>query len=152
MPSTVASPGGPRMIVLGIGCILTLPHILGQTSYTMQEMGVFIRTTSSGPADAGDGRFHPDNIIWSSRRANIIAIIERKEGKIVWKVGPDYSASPALRKLGQMIGTHHVTMIPKGLPGEGNILIFDNGGAGGYGAPNPGSRTGLNNAIRDPGS
>jgi len=35
------------------------------------------------------------------------------------------------------------------LPGEGNILIFDNGGSGGYGAPNPGSRTGLSNAIRD---
>ena len=99
--------------------------------------------------DAGDERFHPDNIIWSSRRSNIIAIIERKEGKIVWKVGPDYTVSPALRKLGQMIGTHHVHMIPKGLPGEGNILIFDNGGAGGYGAPNPGSPTGLNNARRD---
>ena len=40
-------------------------------------------------------------------------------------------------------------MIPKGLPGEGNILIYDNGGRGGYGAPNPGSPTGLNNAIRD---
>jgi hypothetical protein len=99
--------------------------------------------------DEGDERFHPDNIIWDSRRSNIIAIIERKEGKIVWKVGPDYTASPALRKLGQMIGPHHVHMIPKGLPGEGNILIFDNGGAGGYGARNPRSRTGLNNAIRD---
>jgi hypothetical protein len=40
-------------------------------------------------------------------------------------------------------------MIPKGLPGEGNILVFDNGGFGGYGAPNPGSTTGHNNALRD---
>jgi hypothetical protein len=86
--------------------------------------------------DAGDERFHPDNIIWDSRRSNIIAIIERKEGKVVWKVGPDYSASPALRKLGQMIGPHHAHMIPKGLPGEGNVLIYDNGGTGGYGASN----------------
>jgi len=86
--------------------------------------------------DEGDERFHPDNIIWDSKRSNIIAIIERKEGKIVWKVGPDYTASPALRKLRQMIGPHHAHMIPKDLPGEGNILIYDNGGAGGYGASN----------------
>jgi hypothetical protein len=40
-------------------------------------------------------------------------------------------------------------MIPRGLPGEGNILIFDNGGWAGYGAPNPGSPIGLKNALRD---
>jgi hypothetical protein len=40
-------------------------------------------------------------------------------------------------------------MIPRGLPGEGNLLVFDNGGFAGYGAPNPGSPTGLNNAQRD---
>ena len=40
-------------------------------------------------------------------------------------------------------------MIPRGLPGEGNILIFDNGGWAGYGAPNPGSPTGFHNALRD---
>ena len=28
-------------------------------------------------------------------------------------------------------------MIPPGLPGAGNIMIFDNGGASGYGAPSP---------------
>jgi len=27
-------------------------------------------------------------------------------------------------------------MIPRGLPGEGNILVFDNGGWAGYGSPN----------------
>ena len=40
-------------------------------------------------------------------------------------------------------------MIPKGLPGEGNLLVFDNGGEGGYGSPNPSSVTGNNNAHRD---
>jgi hypothetical protein len=40
-------------------------------------------------------------------------------------------------------------MIPAGLPGAGNILILDNGGYGGYGAPNPGAPTGINNALRD---
>lgn len=99
--------------------------------------------------DAGDQRFHPDNIIWDGREANIIAIISKKTGKIVWKIGPDYNASKELRKLGWIIGQHHAHMIPRGLPGEGNILVFDNGGWAGYGAPNPGSPTGRMCALRD---
>ncbi len=51
--------------------------------------------------------------------------------------------------MGQIIGQHHAHMIPRGLPGEGNILLFDNGGFAGYGAPNPGAPTGFNNALRD---
>ncbi len=100
-------------------------------------------------SDAGDQRFHPDNIIWSSRKANIIGITDKKSGKIVWRVGPDYTATPALQALGQIIGQHHPHMIPRGLPGEGNILVFDDGGWAGYGAPNPSSLTGENNAQRD---
>lgn len=99
--------------------------------------------------DMGDERFHPDNIIWDGRETNIMAITDKKTGKIVWQVGPDYAASPDLRKLGQIIGQHHVHMIPRGLPGEGNILVFDNGGWAGYGAPNPGATTGIRNALRD---
>ncbi|MBP2641138.1 MAG: hypothetical protein H6Q66_2089 [Firmicutes bacterium] len=99
--------------------------------------------------DAGDERFHPDNIIWDGREANIIAIISKKTGKIVWKVGPEYDTSEELKKLGWIIGQHHAHMIPRGLPGEGNIIVFDNGGWGGYGAPNPGSPTGRMNALRD---
>jgi hypothetical protein len=99
--------------------------------------------------DAGDKRFAPDNIIWSGRQTNIMGITDKKTGKIVWQVGPDYTATAALRELGQIIGQHHSHMIPRGLPGEGNILVFDNGGRGGYGPPNPGAPTGLLNAIRD---
>ena len=40
-------------------------------------------------------------------------------------------------------------LIPRGLPGEGNILVFDNGGWAGYGAPNPGASDGTKTAIRD---
>jgi hypothetical protein len=99
--------------------------------------------------DQGDQRFHPDNIIWDSRESNIIAIISKKTGEIAWKVGPDYDTSKALKKLGWIIGQHHAHMIPRGLPGEGNILVYDNGGWAGYGAPNPGSPTGIKNALRD---
>jgi hypothetical protein len=99
--------------------------------------------------DAGDKRFAPDNIIWSGRQTNIMGITDKKTGKIVWQLGPDYTATESLRQLGQIIGQHHCHMIPRGLPGEGNILVFDNGGRAGYGAPNPGAPTGLSNAIRD---
>ncbi len=86
--------------------------------------------------------FNPENIIWDSRSSNIIAITDRK-GDIVWKVGPDYRASLELRNLGQIIGQHHAHMIPKGLPGEGNILVFDNGGSAGYGEPTAMNPTGV---------
>ena len=99
--------------------------------------------------DAGDERFHPDNIIWSGRETNILAITERKTGRIVWQVGPDYLNNRAVKKIGQIIGPHHVHMIPRGLPGEGDILVFDNGGWAGYGVANPGAPTGRRNALRD---
>ena len=99
--------------------------------------------------DAGDGRFHPENIIWCARETNITAVIDKKAGRIVWQLGPYYDQAPELRELGWIIGQHHAHMIPRGLPGGGNLLIFDNGGWAGYGAPNPGSPSGFRNALRD---
>lgn len=99
--------------------------------------------------DAGDKRFHPDNIIWDAREANIMAIISKKTGKIVWKIGPDFTESKELRIIGQIIGQHHCHMIPKGLPGEGNILLFDNGGWAGYGMPGRTSKDGTKSDLRD---
>jgi hypothetical protein len=83
--------------------------------------------------DGGDARFHPENILADSRNANILWIIDRATGEIVWKVGPDYGIGRPEKRLGQIIGQHHAHMIAKGLPGEGNILVFDNGGGAGYG-------------------
>ncbi len=119
--------------------------------------------------DGGDAHFHPDNIIWDGRQTNIIAIIDKPTGKIVWQLGPDFTSAPspqkmipdlqsnlcilpaipAHKKMGQIIGQHHAHLVPRGLPGEGNLLVFDNGGAAGYGSPNPGAPTGLDNARRD---
>lgn len=85
--------------------------------------------------DSGDERFHPNNIIIDSRHANFIAIIDNETGDIVWRVGPDFSTLKPNKdgKLGQLIGQHHAHMISDGLPGAGNILVFDNGGMAGYG-------------------
>src|SRR5262245_12525938 len=86
--------------------------------------------------DQGDARFAPNNVIVSSREASLLAIVSR-DGKIVWRLGPDFNASGELRTIRQIIGQHHAHLIPKGLPGAGNLLVFDNGGASGYGFANP---------------
>ena len=99
--------------------------------------------------DAGDDRFHPDNIIWDARESNIMAIISKATGKIVWKIGPDFTKTKELRAIGQIIGQHHCHLIPRGLPGEGNILLFDNGGWAGYGAPSRTSKDGTKVDMRD---
>ena len=99
--------------------------------------------------DQGDERFHPDNIIWDAREANILAIISKESGKIVWQIGPDFTVNTQLRQIGQIIGQHHCHMIPKGLPGEGNILVFDNGGWAGYGLPDHTSKDGTKVDKRD---
>lgn len=99
--------------------------------------------------DAGDNRFDPENIIMDSREASILFIISHKTGKVVWQIGPDYTKTSELRIMGPIIGPHNAHMIPRGLPGEGNILVFDNGGWSGYGAPGQTSKTGLKSMIRD---
>ena len=99
--------------------------------------------------DQGDERFHPDNIIVDGRDLNIIFIISKETGKIVWKLGSDFTSSRELRAIGQIIGQHHAHIIPKGLPGEGNLLVFDNGGFAGYGLPSPTSKEGLKAYRRD---
>ncbi|GAA0265739.1 aryl-sulfate sulfotransferase [Alteraurantiacibacter aestuarii] len=100
--------------------------------------------------DAGDERFNPDNVIISSRQANVIAIIAR-DGSVVWRIGPDFSDSLAQQAIGQIIGQHHAHLIPIGLPGAGNLLVFDNGGSAGYGDPTAVSPNG-NAVMQRPGS
>ena len=97
--------------------------------------------------DDGDQRFAPENVIISSRQASFLAIVGR-DGKVTWRIGPDFSESKELRAIGQIIGQHHAHIIPKGLPGAGNLLVFDNGGASGYGFPNPAAPSGSNSFAR----
>jgi Arylsulfotransferase (ASST) len=85
----------------------------------------------------GDARFNTENIIISSREANVIAIIAKQTGQIVWRLGPTYAASPAGPRrlpavIDQISGQHDPQIIPEGLPGAGNLLVFDNQGEAGY--------------------
>ncbi len=82
--------------------------------------------------DEGHEEFHPDNLIYSSRHTAVSIVLSHSTGEIVWKIGPDFGSGPEA-SLGQFVGPHFVHMIPKGLPGAGNILVFDNGGGSGYG-------------------
>ncbi len=98
--------------------------------------------------DAGDKRFAPDNIVIDSREASFIAIIDKQTGKIVWRLGPDHAAaqseataiaSPVRtfslatpRPVDQTSGQHDAHIIPEGLPGAGNLLVFDNEGPSGF--------------------
>ena len=97
--------------------------------------------------DQGDERFHPDNVIFSGRHANIVGIIARS-GEIVWRMGPDFRETEALREIGQVIGQHHPHIIPVGLPGAGHLMVFDNGGGAGYGEPTPAAPNGRNIVAR----
>lgn len=100
--------------------------------------------------DAGDQRFNPDNFIADSRNANFIVIIEKKTGKIVWRLGPDYPPYQENRKVvlpapvNQISGQHDAHIIPEGLPGAGNLLVFDNQGEGGY----PPAKLGITSGSR----
>ena len=87
--------------------------------------------------DAGDQRFNPDNIPIDSREANFIVILDKQTGKVVWSLGPDYPAQvrgPRVlpRPVDQIVGQHDVHLIEAGLPGAGNLIVFDNQGEAGY--------------------
>lgn len=80
-----------------------------------------------------DERFHPENIIIASPRARWIAIIDKQSGDFVWRMGPDYSEGQPGHEFGGVLFSHHAHIIPRGLPGEGNLLVFDNGTWSGFG-------------------
>jgi hypothetical protein len=69
--------------------------------------------------DAGDERFRPGNILLSPRNLGFIFIVDKHTKEIVWEYSGNYA--------GGLAGQHESHMIEKGLPGEGNIIVFDNG-------------------------
>jgi hypothetical protein len=93
--------------------------------------------------DAGDQRFNPDNLMIDSRKGNFIVIIDKKTQKVVWRLGPYFPGSEYVqdhriqekalpRPVDQLSGQHDAHLIPKGLPGAGNLLVFDDQGGAGF--------------------
>jgi hypothetical protein len=62
-------------------------------------------------AGGGTVRFRPGNIVFSYRSVDIIGVIDRESGRIVWAWGP-----------GELDGQHKPHVLP-----NGNILVYDNG-------------------------
>jgi len=88
---------------------------------------------------AGDKRFDPENLVIDARNANFIIIIDKKTGKVAWNLGPHYAANEngqrtrkVPRPVDQIAAQHDAHIIPEGLPGAGNLLVFDNQGEAGY--------------------
>jgi hypothetical protein len=71
----------------------------------------------------GYKEFNPENILVTSHHLNRAFIIDKASKRIVWVYKGD--------EIG-LDGPHEAEMIPKGFPGAGNILIYDNGQHRGY--------------------
>jgi hypothetical protein len=67
-------------------------------------------------AAGGPVRFKPGNIVFSYRSVDVIGVIDRETGEIVWAWGP-----------GVIDGQHKPHVLT-----NGNVLIFDNGTLRGY--------------------
>ncbi|MCI5146264.1 MAG: hypothetical protein D3923_12220 [Candidatus Electrothrix sp. AR3] len=75
------------------------------------------------------------NILVSQRNTNKVFIIDRTTGDIVWRLEallgyPDGSTPTIGQHDAQMIAVQN--MDPQHIASQGNILLFDNGGEGGY--------------------
>jgi len=68
--------------------------------------------------DDGDERFRPGNILFNARNINMMYIIDKQTGNVVWEGTHKYR--------GGMAHSHEPEMIQKGRPGAGNIILFDN--------------------------
>jgi len=68
--------------------------------------------------EARDERFRKGNILSCQRQCNLVYIVDRRTGRLVWQWG---------NGRGGLVGPHHPTMLA-----NGNILIYDNGGSGGH--------------------
>jgi hypothetical protein len=86
-------------------------------------------------SELDDTRFRPGNVLVSLRNLNLIFIVDKPTGRVVWQLSGGSDADDGVRidpLAPGFIGQHHVRMIPQGLRGAGNILMFDNGGHAGY--------------------
>ncbi len=65
--------------------------------------------------DSGDRRFRPGNILLSARNLDMVFVVDRDTGRVVWRYR---------RRLDRQ---HEAVMIPRGQLGEGLIVFFNNG-------------------------
>ena len=62
----------------------------------------------------GDDRFRPGNLLVSARNLDLVVLIDRQTGAVVWSFDTDLDRQ------------HEALMIGPGMPGHGNIIVFNN--------------------------
>jgi hypothetical protein len=93
--------------------------------------------------EAGDQRFDPENIMIDARKGNVVLIVSKKTGKVVWRLGPVFAGSEfspdqrignrtVPRPVDQISGQHNAHLIAEGLPGAGDLLLYDDEGGAGF--------------------
>ena len=70
-----------------------------------------------------DSRFKAGNVLFNHKNLNVIGVIDKSDGKIVWAWGPGIVDRPHMPTL--IPEVHPIT--GEALPGAGHFLIFDNG-------------------------
>jgi len=103
-----------------LGLSPTAKHLILNLPPGLHDIFHMNSVQSIPPNDLLDPRFRRGNALVSMRSLNRVFVINMGSGNVVWTLSVP------------TIGQHHARMIPKGLPGAGNILVFDNGGMAGY--------------------
>ncbi|MFP4055421.1 MAG: aryl-sulfate sulfotransferase [Candidatus Brocadiia bacterium] len=85
-------------------------HLIAQRTFDWAHNNT-CEVLPHSPTAASDSRFRAGNILFSYRSLDIIGVIDRRSGEIVWAWGP-----------GELDGQHQPTMLP-----SGHIMVFDNG-------------------------
>ncbi|MCB0333539.1 MAG: aryl-sulfate sulfotransferase [Bdellovibrionales bacterium] len=98
---------------------LTNKQIEGKKQYDWTHINTISVLPENKWYDGGDERFRPGNILIFPRNWWTALLIDKDSKEVVWQYSGKYK--------GGLVGGHEPYMIPKGLPGAGNILIFDNG-------------------------
>jgi Arylsulfotransferase (ASST) len=75
--------------------------------------------------DGGDSRFRPGNLFVMARNLWTAYLVDRETGGVIWNYEGDHENGTNLEQ--GLIRGHEIHMIEKGLPGAGNLLMFDNG-------------------------
>lgn len=91
----------------------------GKKQYDWSHANTVVPLPPNRWYESGDSRFRPGNLMIMIRDWSTVMIIDRLTNEVVWQYVGDYK--------GGLEYGHESHMIPPGLPGAGNVLIFDNG-------------------------
>ncbi|MCB0332989.1 MAG: aryl-sulfate sulfotransferase, partial [Bdellovibrionales bacterium] len=91
----------------------------GRRGYDWTHMNTSFPLAENSWFKGGDRRFRPGNILLLPRNWSEVLLLDRESNQIVWRYhGEDGDT---------LSGGHEAQLIGPGLPGAGNLLLFNNG-------------------------